>query len=111
MTVSFICCDIILIYYLFAHIHTLYLSICIYICIYLFICFQLEIKVCDQPVTKPHVIPPRHFADDNIGMEYHNCVVTQVDKESPADICGIKKGESIYEVCVLTPLHYVQKTK
>lgn len=61
---------------------------------------QLEIKVCDQPVTRPHTVHARHYAEDSLGIEYHNSVVTKVDKESAADMGGIMAGESILEVYI-----------
>lgn len=63
---------------------------------------QLEIKVCDQPVTRPRTVHARHYAEDNLGIEYHNSVVTKVDKESAADMGGIMTGESILEVYIYT---------
>lgn len=59
---------------------------------------KLEIKVCDQPTTRIHTVPPVHFAGDDLGLEYHNGVISTVRGESTAEKCGIRTGESIFQV-------------
>jgi S1-C subfamily serine protease len=60
---------------------------------------QLEVKVCDQPVTRTHIVPACHYQGDTVGLEYHNAVITNVAPDSAAEASGIKMGESIFEVC------------
>lgn len=68
-------------------------------------CLQLEVKVCDQPVTRIHHVPACHYDGDDIGLEYLNSVITKVEPERAASSAGIRTGESILEVCVAIPLY------